>query len=140
MMKGRHSQFIYQFSPSSESFVKTFISKLNYVTNKICDFNVVWNTKKVQSLFSLKDKVNHYSLPFIGEIVLVTKITLERQIVLVTKITSERQFIMLKYDRMNTKAKIANLNQISIEKRTQPINLHEPSSARPLRIFISAEY
>ena len=116
------------FSPSSESFVKTFISKLNYFTNEICEFNVVWSTKKVQSLFPLKDKVNHYSLSFIGEIVLVTKIILERQ------------FIMLKYDRMNTKAKIANLNQISIEKRTQPINLHEPSSARPLRTFISAEY
>ena len=116
------------FSPSSESFVKTFISKLNYFTNEICEFNVVWSAKKVQSLFPLKDKVNHYSLSFIGEIVLVTKIILERQ------------FIMLKYDRMNTKAKIANLNQISIEKRTQPINLHGPSSARPLRTFISAEY
>ena len=29
------------FSPSNESFVKTFISKLNYFTNEKCKFNVV---------------------------------------------------------------------------------------------------
>ena len=39
------------FSPSNESFVKTFISKVNYFTNEKCKFNVVWNTRKVQSLF-----------------------------------------------------------------------------------------
>ena len=49
------------FSPSNESFVKTFMSKLKYFTNEKYKFNVVWNTRKVQSLFSLKDKVNHYS-------------------------------------------------------------------------------
>ena len=45
------------FSPSNESFVKTFISKLNYFTNEKCKFDVVWNTRKVHSLFPLKDKV-----------------------------------------------------------------------------------
>ena len=49
------------FSSSNESFVKTFISKLTYFTNEKCKFNVVWNTRKVQSLFPLKDKVDHYS-------------------------------------------------------------------------------
>ena len=49
------------FSQSYESFVKTFASKLNYFTNEKCKFNVVWNTSKVESLFPLKDKVNHYS-------------------------------------------------------------------------------
>ena len=49
------------FSPSNENFVKRFISKLNYFTNEKCKFNVVWNTRKVQSLFPLKDKVDHYS-------------------------------------------------------------------------------
>ena len=49
------------FSQSNESFMKTFISKLNYFANEKCKFNVVWNTKKVQSLFPLKDKVNHDS-------------------------------------------------------------------------------
>ena len=49
------------FSPSNESFVKTIVSKLNYFTSEKCKFNVVWNTRKVQSLFPLKDKVNHYS-------------------------------------------------------------------------------
>ena len=49
------------FFPSNESLGKTFISKLNYFTNEKCKFNVVWNTRKVQSLFPLKDKVDHYS-------------------------------------------------------------------------------
>ena len=49
------------FSPSNESFMKTFTSKLNYFTNEKCKFNVVWNTRKVESLFPLKDKVDHYS-------------------------------------------------------------------------------
>ena len=48
-------------SRSIESFVKAFVSNLNYFTNEKCKFNVVWNTRKVQSLFPLKDKVNHYS-------------------------------------------------------------------------------
>ena len=49
------------FSSSNESFVKRFISKLKYFTNEKCKFNVVWNIRKVQSLFPLKDKVDHYS-------------------------------------------------------------------------------
>ena len=49
------------FSPSNESFWKALISKLIYFTNEKCKFNVVWNTKKVRSVFPLKDKVDHYS-------------------------------------------------------------------------------
>ena len=49
------------FSPSNESFVRMLVSRLNYFTSEKCKFNVVWNTRKVQSLFPLKDKVNHYS-------------------------------------------------------------------------------
>ena len=49
------------FSPSNESFVKTIICKLNYFTNEKYKLNVVWNTRKLQSLFPLKDMVNHYS-------------------------------------------------------------------------------
>ena len=49
------------FSPSNESFVKTFVCKLNYFTNEKCKFNVAGNTKKVQSLFPLKNKVKHIS-------------------------------------------------------------------------------
>ena len=41
--------------------MKTFISKLNYFTNEKYKFNVVWNTRKVQSLFLLNNKVAHYS-------------------------------------------------------------------------------
>ena len=41
--------------------MKTFASNLNYFTNEKHKFNVVWNKRKVQSLFPLKDKVNHYN-------------------------------------------------------------------------------
>ena len=37
------------------------MSKLNYFTNEKCKFDVVLNTRKVQLLFPLKDKVDHYS-------------------------------------------------------------------------------
>ena len=49
------------FSPSNESFVKIFTSKFNYFTNEKWKFNVVWNTRKVESLFPLKDTVEDYS-------------------------------------------------------------------------------
>ena len=52
------------FSPSNKSFVKSFISKLIYFTNEKCKFNVVWNTRKVKSLFPLKNKVERYSCVF----------------------------------------------------------------------------
>ena len=67
-------------------------------------------------------------MPFIEETVLATKVKLERQLV------------MLKYDGMNTKTKAATLNQLSIPKRTEPINLNGLSSARSLRTFVNAEY
>ena len=37
------------------------MSKLSYFTNEKCKFDVVLNTRKVQLLFPLKDKVDHYS-------------------------------------------------------------------------------
>ena len=49
------------FLPSNENFVKIFIIKLNYFTNEKCQFDVICNTRKVQSLFPSKDKVCHYS-------------------------------------------------------------------------------
>ena len=62
-----------------------------------------------------------------------------QEIVLITKVILERHFVMEKYDGPNTKTKIANLNELSIQRRTQPINLHRPSSVKPLRTFVSAE-
>ena len=79
----------------------------------------LFGTTKVRPLFPLKDNIDHFP---------------------VTKIILEREFIMKKHNGMAAKTKIANLSQLSIQKRTQPINLHEPSSARPLETFISTEY
>ena len=49
------------FAPANEKFVKSFISKLEIFTNYRVKFNIVWNTRKIKSLFNNKDKVSHYS-------------------------------------------------------------------------------
>ena len=35
---------------------KTFLNKLNQFTNNNIKFTIVWNTRKIRSLFQLKDK------------------------------------------------------------------------------------
>lgn len=49
-----------------------------YFTSKICNFNIVWNTLKAQSLFPLKNKVDILVVSFTKEIAFVIKIMLER--------------------------------------------------------------
>ena len=49
------------FAPANEKYVKKFINKLEVFTSFKIKFNVVWNTRKIKSLFSYKDKVTHYS-------------------------------------------------------------------------------
>ena len=44
------------FAPANEKFLKTFINKLEIFTNYSIKFNVVWNTRKIKSLFSYKEK------------------------------------------------------------------------------------
>ena len=80
---------------------------------------MLFGTMKVRPLFPLKDNIDHFP---------------------VTKIILKREFIMKNHNGMATKTKIVNLSQLSTEKRTQPINLHGPSSARLLETFISTEY
>ena len=41
-------------------------------------------------------------------------VSLIQEIVLLTKVVLESQLIMLKYDEMNKKTKIANLNELDI--------------------------
>ena len=49
------------FAPTNENFVKSFINKLGIFTNYRVNFNIVWNTRKIKSLFNDKNKVSHYS-------------------------------------------------------------------------------
>ena len=49
------------FAPVNETFVKSSINKLEIFTNYSVKFNIVWNTRKIKSLFNYKDKVSHYS-------------------------------------------------------------------------------
>ena len=48
-------------NPPVMKFCKNIYYLVKYFTNEKCKLNVVWNTRKVQSLFALKDKVNPYS-------------------------------------------------------------------------------
>ena len=50
-----------QFSPENESFTKRFLEKLCTFTNNKFKFCIIWQTRSVKSLFSLKDKVEHQS-------------------------------------------------------------------------------
>ena len=45
----------------NEKYSEYFINKFVYLTRGKVKFNVVWNTGKIQSLFSLKAKVQHLS-------------------------------------------------------------------------------
>ena len=49
------------FSSKNEKYCKYFINKLVSFTSGKVKFNVVWNTRKIQLLFPLKDKVHHLS-------------------------------------------------------------------------------
>ena len=49
------------FAPANERFVKSFINKLGIFTNYRVKLNVVWNTRKIESLFRNKDKLSHLS-------------------------------------------------------------------------------
>ena len=42
------------FAPRNEKFSKRFINKLQTFTNGIVRFNIIWNTRKIQSLFNNK--------------------------------------------------------------------------------------
>ena len=114
--------------PSNESFVKTFISNLNYFTNEKCKFDVAWNTTKMQPLFPLKDKVDHYSCViyrgdcscdqnYIGETVRNAKMRWNE------------------HEDKNSKSEPAKYL-----KENPEIYLHGPSSTRHLRTFVSAKY
>ena len=52
-------RLLYAFK--NEKFMKSFINKLEMFTNYKIKFNKVWNTRKIKSLLSNKDKVSHYS-------------------------------------------------------------------------------
>ena len=49
------------FAPRNEKFSERFISKLQTFTNGKVRYNIIWNTRKMQSLFNNKDKVQHLS-------------------------------------------------------------------------------
>ena len=49
------------FAPRNQEFSKRFISILQTFANAEFRFNIIWNTRKIHSLFDNKDKVQHLS-------------------------------------------------------------------------------
>ena len=49
------------FCPKNEEMSKTFVQKLETFTNGKFLFKIIWNTRNIRSLFSLKDRVEHMS-------------------------------------------------------------------------------
>ena len=48
-------------SYKNEQFSKRFCEKLESYTNDNVRFSIVWTTRKLKSLFRIKDKINHLS-------------------------------------------------------------------------------
>ena len=57
----KHVTIRLPFSSKNEKYSAYFMNKLVSFTSWKVKFNVVWNTRKIQSLFPLKDKVQHLS-------------------------------------------------------------------------------
>ena len=49
------------FCSKNEQLAKSFRNRLTSFTNDKIDIRIIWETKKIRSLFPLKDKVNHVS-------------------------------------------------------------------------------
>ena len=49
------------FSNKNEHFSKKFCEKLEFYTNGKVKFNIIWSTRKIKSLFKIKDNVKHLS-------------------------------------------------------------------------------
>ena len=49
------------FSIKNDHFSKKFCDKLEFYTNGKVKFNIIWSTKKIKSLFKIKDNVKHLS-------------------------------------------------------------------------------
>ena len=57
----KHVTIRLPFSSENKKYSAYFISKLVSFTNGKVKFNIVWNTREIQSLFPLQDKVQHLS-------------------------------------------------------------------------------
>ena len=54
------------FCPQNEIFAKTFIQRLKVFTQNKHQFVIIWKTRKIRSLFPLKDKIN---IKFVSDVI-----------------------------------------------------------------------
>ena len=50
----------FPYSPASKKFSKVFMRKVEKFTNDKVKVIIIWNARKIQSLFNDKDKVKHH--------------------------------------------------------------------------------
>ena len=66
-------------SSANEKFSEVFVNKIEDYTNGKVKLVIVWNTRKIQSLFNYKDKLHHQSCScgagYIGETIRNTEIS-----------------------------------------------------------------
>ena len=51
----------FPYSPANEKFSKAFMRKVENFTKDKVKVIIIWNTRKIQSLFNNKDKIKHDS-------------------------------------------------------------------------------
>ena len=49
------------FSNKNEHFSKKFCEELQFYASGKAKFNIIWSTRKIKSLFTIKDNVKHLS-------------------------------------------------------------------------------
>ena len=55
-MKEKPFQLDFHYSPSNEKFSKAFMRKVENFTNDKVKVIIIWNTRKMQTLFNIKMK------------------------------------------------------------------------------------
>ena len=63
-MKEKQLQLTYVSQIKMDIFLKIFCEKLEFYTNGKAKFNIIWVTRKIKSLFKIKDNVKHLSCVF----------------------------------------------------------------------------
>ena len=61
LMKEKHLRLTYLSQTKINIFQKKFCEKLEFYTNGKVKFNIIWATRKIKSLFEIKDNVKHPS-------------------------------------------------------------------------------
>ena len=114
------------FCNKNEEAVKLFLTQFNKFTCEKFDIRVIWKTKKLRQLFTLKERNSYPSCKIYEGICSFTRL-----------IILEKQLGTLKHVGTNMKIQQKNRSQQDTYGTIQPTNLNGKSSALPLNIQIT---